>query len=402
MKYFLMRHKLEKGQMIPIVVLMMLAIMGMVALLIDGGFLMSNRRYAQAAADAGALAGAQRICNGKPDAKAAAEYYASINSHVTSVFATVSEHFVTVNATVEHPSFFANIFGEDTLTASAKATAGCLSPSSLKNVLPISFFYASPPVDKSVDCSDLSNPCDLVAWDFEELMGALGSASINHLPLEKIYIVSDNTKICQQDVVGEIICYDLKKGADGGSRTWIDLSPLKDPPANINNIITSGLDRPLIVNPPIWVNSEEGTVSAGYRDLFDLPRIDGYSHLDVRLVYVPLFDKFCTSDPAVNCADPGDQYIDGFKTNSRSYRLRGLSAFVVTCVTRNARCYAGVCVPQNDPRNNTNSPQCPGYLTAEDSDNHAIEGYFVTGLKPEGLSGSGGVDGGIYIISLTE
>ena len=53
MKRYSFMKKLEKGQVIPLVVLMLFAIIGMIALILDGGGLMSNRRTAQAAADAG-------------------------------------------------------------------------------------------------------------------------------------------------------------------------------------------------------------------------------------------------------------------------------------------------------------------------------------------------------------
>ena len=84
MKKFLIKNKLETGQVIPLVVLMIFVIIGMVALILDGGSIMSNRRTAQAAADAGALAGAQRVCLGKSDAKSVAEYYATAWIQVSS------------------------------------------------------------------------------------------------------------------------------------------------------------------------------------------------------------------------------------------------------------------------------------------------------------------------------
>ena len=54
-------RKFEKAQILPIVAIGMFAMIGMAALLLDSGVLMANRRSAQAAADAGALAGARLI-----------------------------------------------------------------------------------------------------------------------------------------------------------------------------------------------------------------------------------------------------------------------------------------------------------------------------------------------------
>ena len=117
---------------------MLFVIIGMVALIVDGGAVMSNRRTAQAAADAGALAGAQRACLGYNDAKAVAEYYATVNNNATTALATVVGKQVTVITTVEHPSFFARIFGDPTLEASAEAIAGCYGVRG-KGVVPLSW-----------------------------------------------------------------------------------------------------------------------------------------------------------------------------------------------------------------------------------------------------------------------
>jgi hypothetical protein len=395
---------LEKGQVIPILVIGMLVTIMMAALLVDGGALLSNRRTAQAAADAGALAGAQRLCTGETDAAAYAQTFVENNGAVpVSIAVTGSE--VTVVTTVEHPSFFARILGEDNLQANAEAVAGCYPVSIAKFVLPIAFYYETPPIKgEGKDCKT-DGSCGLVTWDFYELLDTLRGKSVNDLPLDYIYVVSDKTKICQQDVTGDIICAEMIKNTEGGSRTWIDLSPLKAPPANIGSIVSGGLDEPLSVYPKIWVNSQEGSVSAGYDNVFNIDPIPGYEDVPARLTYVPLFDKYCATNPAANCADPGDVYIKGFKTNYSAYRLEGFSAFVVTCVTKGSKCIDGLCIPKSDASNPTNAAQCPGYLATDPTDaakfvgDNAIEGYFVEGFDPDAFGG-GGVDGGLYIITL--
>jgi len=62
MKDKINKRYLEKGQVIPLVILLMVAIVGMIALLLDGGIVMSDKRMAQAAADAAAMAGASELC----------------------------------------------------------------------------------------------------------------------------------------------------------------------------------------------------------------------------------------------------------------------------------------------------------------------------------------------------
>jgi len=95
MEKYLTKHRLEKGQVIPLVVVMLFAIIGMTALILDGGSVLSNRRTAQAAADAGALAGAKRACSGHSDGKVVAETYA-YNNGATTANAFVSGTEVTV------------------------------------------------------------------------------------------------------------------------------------------------------------------------------------------------------------------------------------------------------------------------------------------------------------------
>jgi len=132
----------EKGQMIPWVVLIALALFGMVALIVDGGAVFSNRRTAQAAADAAALAGAKRACSGYSDAVTVAEAYAQQNG-ASTVSVSLTGKEVTVNTTVENASFFAGIFGEESLVAGAQATAGCYAPKG-KSAVPLAWYCRAP------------------------------------------------------------------------------------------------------------------------------------------------------------------------------------------------------------------------------------------------------------------
>ena len=233
MKKFLIKNKLETGQVIPLVVLMIFVIIGMVALILDGGSIMSNRRTAQAAADAGALAGAQRVCLGKSDAKSVAEYYATVNNNATSALATITQECVIVETTVENPSFFAKIFGEQVLAASAEATAGCFAASG-KAVLPmtwrcwpnnnegpfneeygcemqtLSWELIGPMVDPnwipsservtSVSISDFDGNTEDYFMSNTSIVDSTGL-----VPPEQIYIISDSNKICIEDG-GDIQC----------------------------------------------------------------------------------------------------------------------------------------------------------------------------------------------------
>ncbi|HLE73984.1 MAG TPA: pilus assembly protein TadG-related protein [Anaerolineales bacterium] len=70
----------ESGQILVVVVFLLVALIGMVGLVADGGQLYSSRRHAQNAADNAALAGAYAICN-EADAVSAAQAVAVQNGY---------------------------------------------------------------------------------------------------------------------------------------------------------------------------------------------------------------------------------------------------------------------------------------------------------------------------------
>lgn len=439
MKTFIRNHNWTKGQVIPIVVLMMFGIIGMVALILDGGMLMSNRRMAQAAADAGALAGAQRICMGASDAKAVAEAYAA-NNGATGATATISGREVTVNATDENASFFAKIFGQDSISASAEAVAGCYYPSVAQRVLPVAFYYEGPPVNqKNANCK-VDGTCNLVNWDFHELMtaltttpmtgpvGGVGTADQINLPLDNIYVVSESTKVCEKDVSGVIVCSDMSGETSGGNRSFIDLSAL-DKTATLSQIIQYGTEESMHL--PAYLNGQTGVVTAVYqpKNYENFEEIAGYEGFEGRLFFVPVFDKYC--DPKVEAGCP---YNDDFSDlpssydsiiahdpfaylvsdNQQSYRLIGFAPFVATCITANEVCQYGDCVPKGEWKLGdeavsigNNKDICPGYLALSLQDDEftkdAIEGYFVDEIPADQyVWGTEGVDVGIYLISLSK
>jgi len=427
MKKNLSSYRLEKGQVLPLVVLMMFVIIGMVALLLDGGAIMSNRRTAQAAADAGALAGAQQICEGAtgPEAIAVAKNFAQGKNDATFAEATIlaSGLEIKVATEVERTSFFAKIFGEDNLMASAEATAGCFYPSNAIRVLPLAFYYGGAPLGAdATDCTE-DNSCNLVNRDFEELMEELTDTEmvengIVNYPLDDIYIISDSIKVCEKDA-GVFYCSDMQVNAGGGARTFIDLTKIKDPPANLSNIIQDGVDEPL--RTPSWVNVQGAVNADVYNDTnyenFD--PIPDYETLEARLFYVPVFDQFCEEDPENTCStDTRDIFDYLVNENQASYRLIGFAPFVVTGVTKNNTCTFGDSIPVGtwklggvDITIKNNAEPCPGYAAlkidleadGETISKDSIEGYFVSDLLTDQyLWGTEGVDTGIYLISLSK
>lgn len=127
-KKFQFKH-LEAGQVIPILVVGILVTVMMAAVLVDGGMLLSHRRSAQAAADAGALAGVKHRCPGnggtEAEAETIAEEYVSMNNAEVIDIQFPDDHTIRVEARTESQAFFAGIFDQVGLAANAVAEANC-------------------------------------------------------------------------------------------------------------------------------------------------------------------------------------------------------------------------------------------------------------------------------------
>ena len=402
-KNFFHSRKVEAGQILPIVAIGMFAIIGLAAILLDGGVLMANRRSAQAAADAGALAGAHLSCQHADPSTIVDEalrYAVDLNNAdpATTADYDPESKLVTVVAQMEQNSWFAKIFYQDKLNARASASAGCFYPSAASRLLPLAFYWETPPV-KAHDRDCETEDCTLVNWDFTSLMNTLTAISVTNLPLDDIYIVADKIKVCEKGT-GEIVCSEVSGNTLGGDRQWLDLSEIDKGP--LSKIIQNGLSEPLYT--PALINGDSGVVSGALNGAIfsGLDPIPGYTTYSARLVYVPLFDQLC--DPGGSCL--GDGINDYMKDSSKpAYRLVGFAPFVLTCVQKGPKCEFGNCIPKNTYPNTTNKAICPGYLASGGTANgdNAVEGYFVDGLPADMYSwGTGGVDGGIYFISLSD
>ena len=135
----------RRGMVTAQVALSMGILMGMLALLVDGGLVLVERRHAQATADAAALAAASDIYTGSAStASASAKSVASDNGYISTnstvtvnippqsgnfttakIGATTSARYVEVIVTLQHThrGFAAAIFGSGTIPVSARAVA---------------------------------------------------------------------------------------------------------------------------------------------------------------------------------------------------------------------------------------------------------------------------------------
>jgi hypothetical protein len=148
-----MLHKLwkrEDGQSLVFIALAVVALIGMAALALDGGYAFAQRRRVQNAADLAALAGARAIGMGKSAAEVNQQvnYYAQANGASTfsyyyvdaqgnSVGSLVSARGVHVDAQSTFNTFFAGIFNIRQMTAVAPSQARLYGIGGMGNLLPM-------------------------------------------------------------------------------------------------------------------------------------------------------------------------------------------------------------------------------------------------------------------------
>src|SRR5690242_12409567 len=108
----------EQGSVLVLVVISLIALIGVAALVMDLGAFRSHRRQLQSAADAGALAGAQKLINHTSQACSSAAYYQRQNDNSTSATNMVSD---------------ANL---DTSYCEILTSSGCSGPCAVR-VLPV-------------------------------------------------------------------------------------------------------------------------------------------------------------------------------------------------------------------------------------------------------------------------
>ena len=147
MSSLLTRMRNDSGQALVFVALILMVLVGMAALVVDGGSWYQADRRLQTAADAAALAGAQHLPTEQTQARTVALDYAQKNYAGIPAPAVDFPDVGTINvsATAQAPGIFARIFDIDEVTVRAEAQARVFAPSELKDVAPIA-------VHKSMAC----------------------------------------------------------------------------------------------------------------------------------------------------------------------------------------------------------------------------------------------------------
>lgn len=133
----------ERGQSAAISVVFLTVLLGMAALVLDIGSWFRADRAVQVTADAAALAGAQALPENPARATALAIEYANKNgggveaANVTFSSKLEDNDTISVSLAKPAPGFFAKLFGIDSVTVAAKASARASGMSEAKYAAPV-------------------------------------------------------------------------------------------------------------------------------------------------------------------------------------------------------------------------------------------------------------------------
>jgi len=405
----------EKGQSLVIIAFAFFGLVAIAALAIDGGILYLNRRNAQTAADAAAMAGAHELCvnNGNTsDIENVVNNYAITENGATAVDdINIDEvnHSVTVITRIETSSFFAQLIGFENNTARAEASASCFPPGTVGDVLPIAWTCRPPVGGSTSECVIHGIPWDV----FNDLYTTVSPPSpwfnfgpgtnpsmlltegdgVNYTTYTDAsggyltYVLMDSSTFdpfvdCQElNPYGSIHCdfnddgiLDVEGGANRG---WLLLDGTGA--SDLSNIIRYGYPNPLTL--PQWFPGKNGVSASVF---------DTVSDIRYKIALVPVFNAMCSDTTGSALPTDCPEYVTGdlVKVGSGSqtyYRVPSFAAFVVTCVSK------------------TSAQKCPGKKYSNiDHNISTIEGYFINGYSAGSAIDPGGFDLGVYIISLTK
>jgi len=182
----------EEGQTLPLVVMFMLVLLGMLALVLDGGNGYFQRRHMQNAADAAALAAATTIIKGEyrdTVIKQTATTYAQKNGAITTTLAYLDQNgneltpssgsvpantaSVRVTAQRTFATAFAAVLGRDTMTASAQATGRAEQAAEVLSEVGLAPLTV--PINFEQSCYRMNDSCDIWDSQFAKAWGIKGA-----------------------------------------------------------------------------------------------------------------------------------------------------------------------------------------------------------------------------------
>lgn len=451
MKYLLRSH--SSGQSLVFVAIISIALFGMLALALDFGYSLYNRRWAQNTADSAALAAARILCTDRSgsrytNATTEAQSYAETYNRAFGVLSqtmtelcmygnannpvgcpTMDKGQAKVTVQLTHPTFVANFFGTNSISVPATATAGCFAPGGAvgAGVIPIAW-----------KCDNITCSNDPVTGEETCTCGGLeyipttGSCSRGTDPIYVFFDLDSSNSYywCTQwgaspqspdPITGAVaITITCDVGADGNTQNNIfPVSPLNPQhkwfwfddngggcgTSTINGIIQSGIADPMYTHT--WYPECTGNRASSYNAM------DQYR--DNSRVILPVFDRQCQiADPLTNHGSPCNAGVStgpipdaatdikaGAAGNGQTnwYHLSSFTLLDIKCVQdANSDCgnpYARQWLEDNNP--NPTKPQ----QSLVDKNQLSFEGCFVEGFVP-GMFGrpSDGVDTGAWTLYL--
>lgn len=143
----------EDGNVVVMLLLSLTVLLGFTAMVIDIGRLYHERSILQNAVDASALAGAQGLMSSQSEAASKAIEYAAKNSFpITTGNLTITSDSVNVSKQSTVQMTFAQIFGINEATVSAKAEAKVALVWPSKKITPITLEYTAVPHETELKC----------------------------------------------------------------------------------------------------------------------------------------------------------------------------------------------------------------------------------------------------------
>ena len=410
-----MKNKLrvrEQGQTIVLVLILFLGMLAMLALVLDGGNMYAQRRAAQVAADAGALAGARYLCGEEPNYSLATndanEYAVNQNEAQTATITFPQEDTIEVTTNIDFVPFFAQVIGFNEFSVSAVAEARCETPNG-GNVMPIAWSCPPPQPDEEGNLPE----GQLCAYQYNDC----GDDNTCEPPL---YVFMDkNTPACidppntygEPGSTGTVDCDWDNDGYDDGlagtsNRGWVNLIDLSNSNAKeIGELIIDACVNGVGVGVTdhTWIAGQDGSG----------PNFDTVQQYCIgKEVIIPVFDTVCAKNdtPDINCILPDHSVVDDiiYGGNEPYYHIVGIASFTITSVHAGGDDKGDHKIVVKDGGQEWGSI-CPGrnQLQFENPDtfspgtNFSIEGYLNAEISPD-VSGFGGADSGTYVITLVK
>jgi Putative Flp pilus-assembly TadE/G-like len=355
----------EIGQSLVIVALGLVAFIAILALVLDGGNAYAAKRQAQNAADAGALAGAQYMCEHRDEAGGIeqAVAYVEKNGGIVNlpddVFASLSSHTVRVTATVIKDTFFAGVIGFPQVSPRAIAEAQCRPPTGI-GVMPVAWACRAPVVGgipvPGIDCAEKLGPCGTGAAGLACTYIMMDSVKVKEKgkkcdpditdPTDPKYCYQQNDLVCSAhgpDLTPPHGCdyvEPTKTDCDldndcidelmtGGARSWLDLNGGGGGANELKNWIQNGFPDPIV--PHTWLPEESGVATSIFHTTAQ--------YTVGKDVTLPVFEKLCdhypndlTNPETLAACNVGSIDVRDLAGNNMNFHIVTFATFHVTCV----------------------------------------------------------------------